>query len=61
MIQACIGRKGHGPCVVMKRDPEAKKNGYSARSYRWALEEMLPDLPQDGFHLLQDNAPIQPR
>ncbi|KAK5092051.1 hypothetical protein LTR70_007918 [Exophiala xenobiotica] len=33
MIQAAIQKKGHGPIVVMKRDPEAKKKGYSARSY----------------------------
>jgi len=61
MIQAAVCRQGHSPIVVMKRDPQAPKKGYSANSWRWAMEEMLPKLPQDGFYLLQDNAPIQNR
>ena len=27
--------------VIMARDPEAAKNGFSVRSYLWALEEGL--------------------
>ena len=42
----------------MTRDPQAKKNGYSARSYIWALEEGLLPIYQEGQAFQQDNASI---
>jgi len=59
MIMAAVRTEGHGPIVVMKRDDQAQKGGYSARSWQWAMEDMLPQLPDNRFYLLQDNAPIQ--
>lgn len=58
MIMGFVSGEGRGPIIVMKRDPESKKNGFTANSYRWAMEEALPQLPTTGFYLLQDNAPI---
>jgi hypothetical protein len=58
MIWAMIFKGGRSPIVVMKRDSTAKRNGYTAESYRKALEEgLLPFYkPEDLFQ--QDNAKI---
>lgn len=40
------------------RDPDAKRNGYTARSYIGALEDQLPSLWEPGLLFMQDNAPI---
>ena len=44
--------------VLMERDPKAKRQGYTSRSYQWLLEDVLVPLykPRDIFQ--QDNAPI---
>ena len=43
--------------IIMERDPESKRNGYSAVSYMDALEDGL--LPMyNGELFMQDNAPI---
>ncbi|KAL2137826.1 hypothetical protein VTI28DRAFT_8170 [Corynascus sepedonium] len=41
MVWGCIWKGGRSPLVVMERDPESKRNRYSAKSYIWALEEGL--------------------
>ncbi len=56
-----VGRHGNprrSPLVIMERDPNAKKGGYSSQSYIWALTKGL--LPRWRAHQLfmQDNAPI---
>jgi transposase len=52
------GRVGRSPLIIMERDFESKKNGYSGRSYTQTLEEGL--LPQylPGHIFMHDNAPI---
>ena len=42
----------------MERDWEAKKKGYSAKSYLKVLEDNLPYYYVDGLVFMQDNAPI---
>jgi transposase len=58
MVWASIWRGGRSKLVVMERDPEAKKQGYSANSYIWALEEGLIENYKPGFIFQQDNARI---
>ena len=40
------------------RDPDAKKNRYTAASYVGVLDEELPTLFEPGLLFIQDNAPI---
>ena len=42
----------------MGRDPEAKRQGYSAASYVGVLEDQLPSIWEPGLIFMQDNAPI---
>jgi DDE superfamily endonuclease/Transposase len=58
MIQACVTGKGKGPLTIMLRDPQAKKKGYSANSWRWSMEEIRPELREGKIWILMDNAPI---
>jgi hypothetical protein len=58
MVWASIWRGGRSKLVVMERDPKAKKQGYSANSYIWALEEGLIENYKPGFIFQQDNARI---
>ena len=44
--------------VIMERDIEAARNGYSANSYIWALEEGLLSTYRPGYPFQQDNASI---
>jgi transposase len=58
MFWACFWYDGRSELVAMARDPQAGRNGYSARSYIWALEEgLLPILAEDTLYQM-DNAPI---
>jgi hypothetical protein len=54
MIGASINRS---EVVIMDRDPESRRNGVSALSYLWTLEEHLMPL-YNGQVFQQDNAPI---
>ena len=51
-------RVGRSPLIIIKRDPKAVKNGYSASSYTETLTH--GPLPQyhPGQIFMQDNAPI---
>ena len=52
------GRPRRSPLVIMERDPDAPRNGYTARSYIAALEEgLLPHYRQSQL-FMQDNARI---
>ena len=42
----------------MGRDPNTKRNGYTAASYVGVLDEELPTLFEPGLLFMQDNAPI---
>ena len=58
MFWACFWYDGRSELIAMERDPQAPRNGYSARSYIWALEEgLLPVLDEDTIYQM-DNAPI---
>ena len=58
MIYAVFWYDGRSELIVMERDVLAQKEGYSARSYIWALEEGLIPIyePLDIYQM--DNAPI---
>ena len=59
MVWAGIsGGLGRSDLVVLSRDFQSAKMGYSAASYIALLEEVLPDYYQPGFIFMQDNAPI---
>ena len=58
MVWAAISTELKSSLVFMIRDPRAKKNGYSARSYIWALEEGLLPIYEEGQAFQQDNASI---
>ncbi len=42
----------------MERDPETKRNGYSAVSYMDTLDEGLVPIYEPSYIFMQDNAPI---
>jgi hypothetical protein len=45
MIWAAFsGKLGRSELFILERDPESKKNGYSANSYIQLLEEMIPTV-----------------
>lgn len=44
--------------VVMGRDEESKKGGYSHRSYLQVLRDQMPKCWEPGLIFMQDNAPI---
>jgi DDE superfamily endonuclease len=58
MVYACFWYDGRSELIAMERDPLAAKEGYSARSYVWALEDGLMPIyePLDIYQM--DNAPI---
>ena len=52
------GKPRRSPLVIMERDPTAKKNGYSAKSYIKALKKgLLPHWRRTQL-FMQDNASI---
>ena len=58
IIYAYFWYDGRLELVAMERDPSVVKEGYSARSYIWALEDSLILIykPLDIYQI--DNAPI---
>ncbi|KJZ69439.1 hypothetical protein HIM_11168 [Hirsutella minnesotensis 3608] len=58
MVWAGIWRGGRTPLVIMRRDPAARRQGYSARSYRDALTEGLLPFYDGTRRFQQDNARI---
>jgi len=59
MIWGAIWIGGRLDLVIMVRDPESKKNGYSARSYHAILGDQLPKQWKFKMKFKQDNAPIR--
>jgi len=55
---AFSGAGGRSELIILDRDFESKKHGYSANSYIDVLEEAIPTLWEPGFYFMQDNAPI---
>jgi transposase len=58
MVWAGITTLEKTALVIMTRDFEAPSNGYTARSYIWALEEGLLPIYRPGDIFQQDNARI---
>ena len=58
MVWAGFGRGFRTEIVIMKRDYEAKHQGYSSKSYIEVLEEQIPLFWEPGWRFMQDNAPI---
>ena len=44
--------------VIMERDPNSKKNGYSANSYQLVLNDQIPRVYKPGIAFMQDNVRI---
>ena len=49
MIWGAIDAGGRSDVVMMKRDEDAPRRGYSARSYLEVLEEQIPRTWQPGM------------
>jgi transposase len=58
MVWACFWGLEHSNLYALERDFEAKKQGYSARSYIHVLDDNLPGIYQPGLIFMQDKAPI---
>jgi hypothetical protein len=58
MLWACIWRDGRSDLVVMERDPDSARNGFTARSYQNALSEGLLPVYDGTRRFQQDNARI---
>ena len=58
IIYAAFRYNGRSELIAMERDVLVRKEGYSAQSYIWALEEGLMPVyePLDIYQM--DNAPI---
>lgn len=50
------GRGEQSGLLRLSRDPDAKRNGYTAASYVGVLDEELPTLYEPGLLFMQDNA-----
>ena len=59
MIWAAIyGENEKSELVIMRRDPESPRRGYSAASYCESLEEGLLPIYENNMIFMQDQAPI---
>ena len=58
MVWAAFVGKEQSNLVRMARDPDAKRNGYTAASYVDLLNEEIPTIWEPGLFFMQDNAPI---
>jgi len=59
MIWAAFsGAHGRSDLVVMERDAESERGGYSATSYLTVLRDQIPRIYEPDLLFMQDNAPI---
>ena len=58
MIWGAIWVGHHSDIVIMNRDEDAPRGGYSANSYLEVLQDQLPRCWQPGMVFMQDNARI---
>ena len=49
MVWGAIWKGGRSPLIIMERDAESKRNGYSAKSYIKVLEEAIEDYRPGTF------------
>lgn len=59
MVWGCFsGAKGRSELIVMERDEEAPRGGYSAQSYCNALDKGLVPYYEPGLTFMEDNARV---
>jgi DDE superfamily endonuclease len=58
MVWGAIWHKGRSDLVIIERDEESKRGGYSANSYITILAENMPNCFNPGMSFMQDNARI---
>jgi DDE superfamily endonuclease len=58
MIWGAIWIGGRSDIIIMERDDDSSKGGFSANSYIKVLEEAIPTAYEPGMIFMQDNAPI---
>ena len=58
MVFGSIWEGGRSDLVIMERDPDSRGKGFTARSYQWALDEVLHPNYRPGTFFQQDNARI---
>jgi hypothetical protein len=58
IIWGAIHRNGRSDVMIMERDPDANKLGYTTNSYLLVLNDQLPRMWQLGMTFMQDNASI---
>ena len=62
MVWGGFSRNKRWPLLPMERDYREEdgeqKDGYSARSYMWILEQVIPEFYDPHTPFMQDNAPI---
>jgi hypothetical protein len=58
IVWGAIWLGGRSDLVIIERDEESKKGGYSANSYLKVLEEEIPRCFEPGRIFMQDNASI---
>jgi DDE superfamily endonuclease len=58
MVWVAIWLGGRSDLVIMTRDEQAKRNGYSANSYIDVLGQTIERCWQPGMTFMQDNAPV---
>ena len=56
--QSRSGRVHRSDLVVMARDADARRGGYSSRSYAEVLDDQMPRCWEPGLIFMQDNASI---
>lgn len=58
MVWGAIWKGGKSHLIIMERDRQGKRHGYTARSYQQALSEGLLPIYNGTRHFQQDNARI---
>ena len=58
MVWGAIWLGGRSDLVVMERDPDAPRGGYSACSYIQVLDDQIPTMYEPGMVYMRDGARI---
>jgi transposase len=58
MIWGAIYGDGRSDVVIMDRDPDSEKSGYTANSHTAVLDDQIPRIWEPGMIFMQDNARI---
>ncbi len=55
MIWGAIHGEGRSDIILMERDPDSEKSGYTANSYLTVLREQMPRIYEPGRSFMQNN------